>query len=316
MAPDTSTGALFDARRRRSRGVIDAALAAVVAVWLVALVVVLVRRGDRDVEAPAAAEVPPRTELPPAGEILDQLEVETGFTPGEVVRCIAAGGQATGSDPTAGRCAPEDRRLDGEAVAYAIVVENTSDFVVRNLQLSYRFVDASGAAVHEADRHDDEVPEAEDASIPEIRAGESFAVGSTIYLESSIDVAEIEVELNGIDDWLPVDYYERTGEARIYAGDLDVTGIGVGYGLLNEPVVTFTVESGRSEPTETSLYAYVVFRDTDGAIIGGTRVLGGDSGPVSIPAGGSIEREVDGPMEIPGIDPSRTEVYLSPSDVL
>lgn len=303
MARDTSTVAPAGAPRPRNRLVLDVALAVVVVAWLATLAIVVVRRGDRDAETPATAEVPPRAEPPTAAEIRDQLEVETGFTPGEVVTCV---------DPAAERCAPEDRRAVREAVAYAIVVENTSDYVVRDLQLSYRFVDASGAVVRESARYDaDDVPDAEGASIPEIRAGESSAVGGTLYPESN-DVAEVEVELDVVGELLPADYYEHTDEARTYDGDLDVTGIEVGYGTVNEPVVTFTVESGRVEPAAPP-YAYVVFRDGDGAIVGGTAGEVGGPGSRLIPAGGSIEGEVGGPMEIPGIDPSRTDVYLSSS---
>ena len=113
---DTSTAARVGADRRRSRVVLDVALAVVVVAWLATLVVVVARRGDGATGAPATGEVRPRTELPAAGEILDQLEVETGFTA-------------------------------GEHVAYAIEVENTSDHAVRDLQMSFRFVDASGATV-------------------------------------------------------------------------------------------------------------------------------------------------------------------------
>jgi hypothetical protein len=295
LGPESSNAGDVGVHRTGYRIGLDAALAVVVVVWLATLVVVLVRRGDRDAEAansvPAVTEVPaqtqrpaaatadvvPQTELPPAEELLDKLEVETGFTLGEV----------PGADETV-----------PEALAYAIVVENTSDHVVVGLRMTYRFVDAAGARG----------PSVE-AVVDVIRPGERFAV-TRVDDTPSDDVAELEVTLEPR-EWLPADYYEHIDPLLI--GDvwrhLRATDIEVGYLAGNVPVVTFTAESSSQEPIEALLQVYVVFRDADGAIVGG---LHRSLSRFHIPAGGSVERlrARSYPVAIPGIDPSRTEVYL------
>jgi hypothetical protein len=310
-------------KRRAGRLGWDAVLAVVVVVWMVALGIAVVRRSTSGADAaPARAatmDVPPATEPPTAEQIADTIEIETGFTPGEVVACDSPAGQATGWYPSAELCPPEQRAVIGETVSYAIVLENTGDHVLRNIQLGYRFLDGQGQVIREPNVvfNDGEL-DRQEASVAVLRPGESFAVSNAEYLERN-DVAEIEVEIDEVSEWIPAEYHEHADPmAAMNGSDLTATDIAVSYGTMNEPVVSFTVES-TGDRAVTIHFAYIVFRNAAGEIIGGTYgYVSSDYRPLTVQPGGSVESEisVDDPMEIPGIDPAQTEVHLSGQFVL
>lgn len=308
------------AKRRARRLGWDAVLAVVVVVWMVALGVAMVRRGTSGADAaPARAatmDVPPTTEPPTAEQIADTIEIETGFTPGEVVACDSPAGQATGWYPSAELCPPEQRAVIGETVSYSIVLENTGDHVLRHIQLGYRFLDGQGQVIREPNvAFNDGELDRQEASVLVLRPGERFAVSNTEYLERN-DVTEIEVEIDEVSEWIPAEYYEHaepTAALNPSDDDLTATDIAVTYGTMNEPVVSFTVES-TGDQAVTINFAYIVFRNAAGEVIGGTHgYVSSDYRPVTVPPDGSVESEisVDDPMEIPGVDPAQTEVYLS-----
>jgi hypothetical protein len=266
----------------------------------------------------ATAEVPTTTEPPSVEEVTATIEVEAGVTPGQVVACNTAGGQATGWYPAAGNCPPEELGVIGDGVSYGIVVENTGDQVVTGIPLTYRFVTDDGTVVPEpATPFSDSDLSSDEARIT-LWPGQRFGVGGMTYREGP-GATRIEVEVGEPASWMP----EMAGEAAHgpVSGDdpVEITGIEVGYGDDNEPVVHFdarlteavvdVLEAAGQPPEVERPFAYAIFRDRSG------RVIGGADGwlDVSIGADEPVACEValDDPLEVPGIDPGQVEIFIS-----
>lgn len=269
---------------------------------------------DATAVPPPTAVAPPTTERPTAGEVSAAVEVVgSGLTEGQVIGCNTAGGLATGFYPLSG-CPPDQREPihDSAAygsVSYGFVVENTSDQVITSLPITYRFLDAAGEVIVEhrtAFSDDDDTGDTE--SIPVLRPGERVGIGGMKY-PGRPGAAEIQVEIGEPGDWMPeAVWYEVNGYGRRDRGELTITDLDVRPGDDNEPVTTFTVESSFEQDWQPTA-VYVVFYNSDGEVIGGAD----DAFSVGrIPADGATSGEValDDPLEVPGIDPSRTEVYF------
>lgn len=259
--------------------------------------------GGSSASPPATAVAPPTTARPTADEIVAAVEVEeTGFTTGQVIVCDTDGsaGSATGpSEP----CPPEERRSLGDQVSYAAVIQNTSDQVLQTLPITVRFRTATGEVLN----NDDGIRSRTNYYVGMLRPGQQIALSDTIYVEGALDITRMEAEVGEPDDWMPeADLYHLFRDDL--EGDLIARDITVAYGDRHEPIVAFTIESTYGMPVNPQ-GAYVVFRNAAGDIVGGEwgPVLGGPVRPR-----GSLEGEVavSDPMEIPGIDPARTEVHF------
>jgi hypothetical protein len=253
---------------------------------------------------------PTTTERPTAAEVTASVRVVgSGLTNGQVVGCNTAGGRTTGLYPTS--CPPEQREpiqdsLLYGSVSYGFVIENTGDQVIQQLPVTYRFLDAQGEVIveHQTAFSDDD-PTGETEHMPALRPGESVGVGGMRY-PGQPDAAEVRVEIGEPGAWLPEDHWDVTPPGKADRGALTVTDVDVQPGESDEPVTTFTVESSYGHPVSPT-YVYVVFYDAEGRIVGGA-----DEPFGRVPGGGSVDGEValDDPIEVPGIDVARTEVYF------
>lgn len=266
-----------------------------------------------DVVTPVSVSAPPSTVRPTADEIVEAVQVvDTGVTNGQVIGCNTPGGQATGFHPDG--CPPEhqepiqDSVLYG-SVSYGFVIENTSDQMLYNVPLVYRFYDEAGEVISEhATAFGDGDPTGDAETLPYLRPGERFGLGGMDY-PGRPGVAEVRVEIGEPMRWTPEALETALLEqAGMVDGELTVTEVDVHPGEDGEPVATYTVRSTYGEPI-TAQPVYAVFYDADGRIVGGAH--GWAQGP-TIPPGGEASGEVplDDPMEVPGIDPARTEIYI------
>lgn len=290
-----------DTGRRRLLAVIGAGAV----VGLVGGGLVRAAQDDGELEGTAAsppetAAAPPTTERPTEEEILAAMEeVETGFTIGQVVVCDPdADGEGVWFDPVEVTCPPEERRVVDQ-VAYAAIVENTSDQVIANARVRLRFLTATGDVVTDN-------PARDTRTIGRFLPGQRIALGGTTRREGAANITRVEaeaIEMIRPGRWWPEAEDAAHGDRR--DGELTARDIHVGYGDTGEPVVTFTIESTHEQEVRP-LGATVVFRNAAGDIVGGEwSSLDG-----SVLPRGSMEAEVRvaDPMEIPGIDPARTEV--------
>jgi hypothetical protein len=301
-------------RRWRRRGVVRRGWAVVAGLFAgVGLVGCSTDGDEASASPPPTAVAPPTTERPTAGEIAEAVVVvDSGLTEGQVISCNTAGGQATGFYPNS--CPPEQREPIRDSVlygsvSYGFVVENTSDQVIMQLPVTYRFLDIAGEVIVEhrtVFSDDDSTGDTE--TIPVIRPGERVGIGGMKY-PGRPGAAELQIEVGEPLDWMSeAVWYEINGYGRADHGELTITELDVQAGDDNEPVTTFTVESSFEQDKRVGA-VYVVFYNPDGEIIGGADdAFSVDSIPTDRAASGEVA--LDDPIEVPGIDPSRTAVYF------
>jgi len=174
---------------------------------------------------------------------------------------------------------------DERAVAYGFIVENTGDETVSNVNISVSAFDAAGTAVA-----------SESHTIYVLRGGEKVGIGDEFYgTDFTADVADIQVQVSepsefGSDD-VPAEGSLSAEGITTTPGDYDIT-------------TTFTATSTYAQQID-SPYAYAIYRDANGAIIGGS------TGYLDfIAANGSVAGEVRSWDLIPNV--ATTEVYLDP----
>jgi hypothetical protein len=168
--------------------------------------------------------------------------------------------------------------------SYGFIVENTGDETATDVDVSVSVFDAAGTVLS-----------SEQHTIYVIRPGEKVGIGDEFYSELTAEIANLEVQI---------------GEPSPYATDVPdegtLTAEGVStvaeeYGGLK---TTFTVTSTYAEQLDGP-YAYAIYRDAGGAIIGGSwGILN------FVPAGGSTAGEITSFETIPGV--ATTEIYLDP----
>jgi hypothetical protein len=172
--------------------------------------------------------------------------------------------------------------LDGtNHVTYAYILQNTTDDPVTDLQVTITLTDAAGTVLT-SDSH----------SVAVLQPGARLGLGDEPFEEIG-EVSDMEVQV-GVPS-----YSSATPEQ----GEVTVDGITTTTDDYQHKT-TFTVSSTYESQLE-SPYAYVVYRDGNGEIIGGSYGF-----LDLVPAGGSTSGEVTSYEVIPGIDPERTEVYI------
>jgi hypothetical protein len=273
--------------------------------------------GEASIAPPPTALAPPTTVRPTARELVDTVQVvDSGLTESFVMGCNTPGGQADNLYPRAfpNGCPPELREPTNESVlygsvSYGFVVENTSDQVMTQVPVTYGVLDRAGRViVEQAPFSDDDDPTSDTHTIPVLRPGERVGFGGMRY-PGRPGAAELQIEVGEPRDWMPeAAWYVLNSYGRVDHGELTITELDIHPGDSNEPVASFTVESSYEQDNRPQ-QTYVVFYDAGGRIIGGA---GDRFSTDTIPADGSFsgEIELDDPIEVPGIDPSRTEVYF------
>jgi hypothetical protein len=298
MARSWRVGGTAAARRR-------VAVAACAGVVAAAGAVACSSGGGPQTPPPPSAAAPPTTARPTAAEIADAVRVvDSGLTESPVRACASEGRDGCPPD----RRGPDSDSLRYGSISYGFVIENTSDQVLTTLPVTYRFVDAEGQAITEPRvLFVDDDPTGNTETIPILRPGERVGVGGMTY-PGRPGAAEVRVEIGVPGDWMPLASWESSHVfAQVREGDLTVSALHVRPGEYGEPVTTFTVESTYEAPVR-ALGVYAVYYDAGGRVIGGAK---DEDGTDSIPAGGTAEAEIAlvSPIEVPGIDPARTEVY-------
>ncbi|HEY1177816.1 MAG TPA: hypothetical protein VGF17_16795, partial [Phytomonospora sp.] len=165
---------------------------------------------------------------------------------------------------------------DGEPmVSYGVVVENTSAWVAYIAAVSVRMVGADGETVEDTVSGNGG-PVVRDVRV--IMPGTQAVLGNTTFVDRA-GTAELEVGVDGV-QWWPPD--NGTHEfAALTASDVTTS-------FEDEhakATVEYTVNSGYGAELET-VWAEAVFKNADGAIVGGTHPSGtspGAHGPGASP---------------------------------
>lgn len=171
---------------------------------------------------------------------------------------------------------------DVNHVSYGYVLENTGDDPVSNIEVTVTLKDAEGTVVS-----------SDTDTIYLIQPGAKVGLGDEPY-EEVAEVAEIEVQAS-------VPSYAEPAEelGDITVGDVSTTED-------SSWKTTFTASS-TYEVQLDGPYAYVIYRNSDGDIVGGSYGFMN-----VVEAGGSTSGEVTSYEPIPGVDPAQTEVYVDP----
>jgi hypothetical protein len=173
---------------------------------------------------------------------------------------------------------------DGNHVSYGYVLENTGDDPVANLEITVTLLDSEGTVVS-----------SDTDNVYLIQPGQKMGLGDEPY-ENIAEVAEIDVQAS-------VPSYASDAEEL---GEITTEGIATS-DESSQWKTTFTAKS-TYEVQIDSPYAYVIYRNTGGDIVGGSY------GFMNVlRAGGSTSGEVTSYEPIPGVDPAKTEVYVDPA---
>jgi hypothetical protein len=177
-----------------------------------------------------------------------------------------------------------DELTETDTLAYGFVVENTTDQAATNVSMQIGFLDESGTVV------------ADDTQLLNVlMPGQTFGLGNS-GVEVRGDPVEMQVTLSD-PTWASPDAY----------GEITTSGISTSiddtYGA---PSTSFTAESTYDEQLDGP-YAYVIYRNSDGEIVGGAW-----STMTFLQADGSSTGEVNTYYTIDGVDESQTEVYIDP----
>ena len=256
------------------------AIGAVVAVAIVALIVVL-GGGDDDPDTEPTASTntsaaPPTTEAGP-DEPTPTTEVDEPDEPsGSAEVAVVDSGFSN-------FMAGYDQ--DEKTASYGFIIENTGDDTATDISISVSAFDANGTALASASH-----------TIYVLRPGQKMGVGDEFFGENfATDVDSIDIQVSEPSDYGSEDVPDE--------GELTAEGITTSaddYGV----TTTFTAKSTFGEQVD-SPYAYAIYRDANGKIIGGSYDI-----LDFIAANGSTAAEVRSFETIPNI--ASTEVYIDP----
>lgn len=184
----------------------------------------------------------------------------------------------------------------GGTSSWGVVVENTShEYAAWDLLVTVRLLDAGGNQI-----------DAIDSEVTRVLPGERIGFGNTSPHRGT-DVADIAVEVD-IDFWQPV-YNFHWWFYPITATDVTTQATDEGATLRFAVDAAYTSDLILGELQVMGNFT-AIFRDSDGAVIGGAGCCDPESTPTAVPPGRS---EADltlryGPP--PQADDGRTEVYL------
>lgn len=175
-----------------------------------------------------------------------------------------------------------DQLSEQDRVSYGFMVENTSDQVAVGLSASIAFKDAQGTVIGT----DEEL-------VNVILPGASFGIGDA-GIEVDGEPVDMEVTLSEPTSWESPDDF----------GEITTSGVNTTIDDWGAPTTSFTAESTYDRQLD-SPYAYVIYRNSAGEIVGGAW-----STMQFLQANGSTTGEVMALYTIDNIDDSQTEVYI------
>jgi hypothetical protein len=235
-----------------------------VAVALVVILIVVLSGGD-DEDDPTTA---PTTEQPPTTEDGGTTDTTPTTDPG-------SGGSTGGSTAVDGLEVVDEGFSD---TGYGFIIENTSDEARVNFSVDVAIYDTTDTVIT-SDSH----------SVGRINAGETLGIGYDIIDEVPNGIGRLEFS------------FEEGYEDSAPEGSFTVSGVSTQSDEYSTET-TFTVASTYEIDLETT-YAYAIYRDSAGAIIGGTY------GFVDlIPAGGQAAGTITSYDPVAGV--ANTEVYV------
>lgn len=259
---------------------------------------------------PAAATAPsPTSTVPPTGaEVAAGVKVDAGLTAGKVMGCDTAASRPKGVFPPVDGCPPQNLAPVGDGVTYGIVVENTTDQVLHDLPITFRFVDAQGAMVPERATIFSKTDPRPTRELVDLWPGQRYGFGGFRYTEHP-GATHVQVVVGPPDEWEPEAAYTLNFPAAVRPGGLTADGVRVDYGIGHQPIVHFTLRSG-ADRVLRPLTTWAILRDAKGHIIGAAE---GDFSEREIRPGEAVSYTdvVPGAIEVPGIDPAKVETFAN-----
>ena len=168
--------------------------------------------------------------------------------------------------------------------SYAYVLTNNGEEPVANMEVTVTLVDTEGTVLS-----------SDTDSIYLLQPGQSIGLGDTTYDEiAEVDAVEVQPAIPS---------YASPAEQL---GEVTVEGINTTADSSGYLTTTFTATSSYEVQLD-SPWAYVVYRNSDGAIVGGTYSVIDIVQP-----GGTTSGEVASYQAVPNVDPAQTEVYVDP----
>jgi len=246
----------------------------VAAVALVALVVLVTGGGDDDEPSTSpTTQSAPTTEADPGSGPVSPPTTDDGPSSGSSTVEVVESGFSNfmgGFDQ------------DEKSASYGFIVENTGDETATDVTINVSAFDANGGALASASH-----------TVYVLRPGQKMGLGDEFYGENfPSDVARIDVQVSE-----PSEFATEVPDE----GELSAEGITTSaddYGVSTN----FTVVSTFAQQID-SPYAYAVYRDGSGTIIGGSYDI-----LDFVPANGSIAGQVNSYELIPNI--ATTEIYV------
>lgn len=253
-------------------------LGVLVAAALVGVILMLTSSGDDEpstgtttptTAAPATTAAPGETTAPPTTEA-------GGGTGGQTAGDIAV--------VESGFSVYTDQLSEEERVSYGFTIQNNGDQVATSVPVTIAFLDDGGTVVGTADQN-----------IGVLLPGQKMGLGDEPY-DVATGAATMQVTVGEPSSWEAPDNY----------GEITVAGISTTVDDYGAPTSNFTATSTYSEQID-SPYAYAIYRNANGDIVGGSY------GFLNfVPANGDTAGEVTSYSSIPDIDGTKTEVYVDP----
>jgi hypothetical protein len=256
-------------------------LGVVVAAALVGLIMLLTSGGDDDKTADPgpSTTAAPGTTTPPSTD-----------TPATTVG--NGGGGGGGGEPVAGEIEVlesgfsvyTDQLSEDERLSYGYTIQNNGDQVATSVPVTVAFLDGDGTVVGTADQN-----------VGVLLPGQKMGLGDEPY-DVSAGAATMQVTVGEPSSWESPDDY----------GEITADGITTTVDDYGAPTSSFTAASTYTQQID-SPYAYAVYRNTEGTIVGGSYGFMN-----FLPANGSTAGEVTSYSSIPDIDNSKTEISVDP----
>jgi hypothetical protein len=253
---------------------------------LVAALVACTSDGDGGPNPPSATTFAP-TSFPEPPDGAELAVVETGFSQSP---------RTTGD-------------TDADLLSWGVVLENTSDqYVAFDGLVTVRLLDADGNPIDELSGEPSDEPVQFLPALTRVLPGERVGFGNTVPHDGA-EVAELAVEVE-TGSWQPV-YEDFWWAHPITATDITAQRTSDGSTLGYTVDATYSEEMIRGQLRIGGHFA-AIFRDGDGAVIGGAKCCHGNGGEVAVEVPpGQSQGELTLADGVPAAaDDTRTEVYL------
>jgi hypothetical protein len=177
-----------------------------------------------------------------------------------------------------------DQLSEEQRLSFGYTVQNNGDQVATSVPITVAFLDDAGTVVGTADQN-----------IGVLLPGQKMGLGDEPY-DVAANAATMQVTVGEPSSWESPDNY----------GEITVEGISTNVDDYGAPTASFTATSTYGEQID-SPYAYAIYRNAAGDIVGGSYGFMN-----FLPANGSTAGEITSYSSIPDVDGAGTEVYVDP----